>query len=147
VQAGYRSLTLSTPPNPTTVPPEIASYVDEAFFEAAFEGVTEAPVPATAPGQLQGYLEDCSPDRIAGWALDSAGGPVRVSIMLGRMKLAELLADSWRADLSEAAIGTGHHGFEFRPTPPIARDLLGDVRVFRVGDKAELPRTSELEHQ
>ncbi len=137
---------MSAPPtNPIAVPPEIASYVDEAFFETAFEGVTDDPV--LSPGPLQGYLEDCSPDRIAGWAQDSGGGPVRVAIMLGRIKLAELSADSWRADLSEAAIGTGHHAFEFRPNPPIARDLLDEVRVFRIADKAQLPRTFELEQQ
>ena len=109
---------MSSSPDRSAIPADIAPYVDEAFFEAAFEGVTDAPVAEPAPGPLRGYLEDCSPGRIAGWAQDSAS-PVHLAIMLGGMKLTELSADAWRADLSEAAIGTGHHAFEFHPDPPL----------------------------
>ena len=161
--AAYQSVTLSPKPAPVVAaapvelaPAQAVPQFDDAFFEEAFEGLTEAGPSGTAPvagpaatGVLKGYLEDCSPDRIAGWAQDSRPGaaPVRVAVMLGRLVLAEVLANLWRADLSAAGIGTGHHAFEFRPVPPMARDLLGAVRIIRLPDKAELPRVFELVNQ
>jgi hypothetical protein len=150
-QPVYQSATLTAGAHaPTASPPGFG----DDFFDTAFEGLTEtAPAEAksgkTALGALKGYLEDCSPDRIAGWAQNSRPGapPVQVAIMLGRLVLAELVAESWRADLSAADIGTGHHAFEFRPVPPIASDLLGAVKVVRVADKAELPRVFGLVNQ
>jgi hypothetical protein len=157
-QPGYHSVTLSAPP-PAPPAPVGPDQADDDFFAEAFDGVAAsipgmaAPFSETAgdqtPGALRGYLEDCSPDRIAGWAQDERPGapPVHVAILLGRIVLAELVADSWRADLSAAEIGTGHHAFEFRPGAPIARDLLSAVKVIRVTDKAELPRVFELVNQ
>jgi hypothetical protein len=160
-QAVYHSVTLSpqTMPNSIAVPAEDAVRMDDDFFANAFEGINEAPQAKAdavygqhdgpALGLLRGYLEDCSPDRIAGWAQNLRPGapPVRVAIMLGRIVLADVVADKWRADLSAANIGTGHHAFEFRPVPPIARDLLGAIKVVRVADKVELPRVFELVNQ
>jgi hypothetical protein len=161
-QAIYQSVTLSPetlPATTTTTQMDTAPQFDDDFFETAFDGIIEAvpitieavraEVTGTTPGKLKGYLEDCSPDRIAGWAQNAfpSAPPVQLCIMLGRIVLANISADSWRADLSDADIGTGHHAFDFQPIPPIARDLLGEVKVFRVEDRVELPRVFELINQ
>jgi hypothetical protein len=163
-QAAPHDVSLSPEATPHIAAPNAIgiSPFDDDFFDTAFEGLTQAAMSAitagsstdghaidASPGPFRGYLEDCSPSRIAGWAQDLRPGTpaVHVAIMLGRIVLAELVANLWRADLSAAAIGTGSHAFEFKPDPPIARDLLGAVKVIRIADKAELPRVFGLINQ
>jgi hypothetical protein len=98
------------------------------------------------PGVLRGYLEDCSPGRIAGWAQDmlEVDAPVRVAIMLDGVTLGEIAANAWRPDLAKAGIGRGDHGFDFCPAEPIPLHRLGAIKVIRVADRAELPRVFGL---
>ena len=102
-----------------------------------------------ASGALRGYLEHCSADRIAGWAVDTLNStsPVRLSILLDQDVLAEVVASAWRPDLGQAGIGDGRHGFEFRPAQSIPAERLRQVRIIRTVDGAELPRVFELVSQ
>jgi hypothetical protein len=93
-------------------------------------------------GELCGFLEDCSPGRIAGWARDTQyiDGAVRVAVLLDGAVVAEMDADGWRQDLEDAAIGNGCHAFEFRPVPPLSAEKLARITVVRAADGVELQR-------
>jgi hypothetical protein len=92
-------------------------------------------------GELRGWVEDCSPDRIAGWAqnMEFPHAGVVLSVFLGDEKLADVMASKQRADLEEAGIGDGRHGFEYRPKTPIPAGRLHTVRVVRAMDRTPLP--------
>jgi hypothetical protein len=92
-------------------------------------------------GELRGWVEDCSPERIAGWAqnMEFPHAGVVLSIFLGDDKLADIIANKQRADLEEAGIGDGRHAFEYRPKTPIPAERLHTVRVVRAMDREALP--------
>ena len=106
---------------------------------AARAGVAEI-VPAPVRGPIRGYLEDCSPTRIAGWAQDSLqmDDPVEVTILVGDEVLTQVTADQWRSDLQAAQIGDGDHGFEYRPATPLSREKLRSIKVVCLANGSEL---------
>ncbi len=65
--------------------------------------------------RLDGHIDVCEPDRIAGWArdLDAPDAVLRLQVFSGRTLLGTCHADAARADLDAA--GVGAHGFGFVP--------------------------------
>ena len=107
-------------------------------------GVEDTPPPRTA--RLRGFLEDCSPTRIAGWAQDrqNEAKPVHIAILLDGAVLAEIKADQWRKDLQAAQIGDGFHAFEYRPASPLPSAKLDSVKIVCVVDGTELKPVASL---
>jgi hypothetical protein len=91
-------------------------------------------------GELRGWVEECRPDRIAGWAqnMEFPHAGVVLSIFLGNEKLVDIIANKQRADLEEAGIGDGRHAFEYRPKTPIPAARLHEIQVVRAMDKEAL---------
>ena len=106
------------------------------------EPTRQACSPKCGSANCKGYLEDCSPGRIAGWAQDQKhiDSPVRVAVLLDGAVVAEMEADVWRRDLEDAFIGDGCHAFEFRPVPPLSPEKLARLTVVRAVDGTELER-------
>ncbi len=88
---------------------------------------------------LRGYIDEVTPKRIAGWAQnpDRPDVPVCLDVFAGGQMIGQVLANAYRADLSRAGIGSGHHAFTFVPPQGIAR---GAVEVRRSLDGAVLAR-------
>jgi len=72
---------------------------------------------------LQGFVDICSADLVAGWAWnsDQPDVPVPITIWDGDLLLRTLLAQDFRPDLQIAGVRTGYCAFRFR-VPPRCRD-------------------------
>jgi hypothetical protein len=73
--------------------------------------------------RIQGFVDVCDADSIAGWAWDSdaATQTVYVNIYDNGALLARVSAGDYREDLRDSSIGDGRHAFEFH-VPTICRD-------------------------
>jgi hypothetical protein len=92
-----------------------------------------------SPGPLRGYVEEAGPTICSGWAQDieNPETPVCLDILVDGTRVARVLANVYRADLREAGLGTGCHGFRATlPTGP-----TGQLKIRRASDGAELPWT------
>jgi GT2 family glycosyltransferase/glycosyltransferase involved in cell wall biosynthesis len=85
----------------------------------AIDSAGPAPDPAA---QLQGFIDQIVPGRISGWAWDPQQPKRRVllDLLAGDTRLAQGVADQFRADLRTAGIGDGQHAFLIR----LSEDLL-----------------------
>ena len=92
------------------------------------------------PGNfLRGQLDLAMRDRIAGWAQDGAApeAPVALQLLDNGMPITRVLANLARADLADAGIGSGRHGFDIiipGGLSPLARHV---IQVRREADGAE----------
>jgi len=68
-------------------------------------------------GTLRGYVDHIEPHTIAGWAqcVDHPEIPLRVGVYFDGRLVGRVLADRYRQDLESAKLGSGNHGFEFKP--------------------------------
>jgi hypothetical protein len=66
---------------------------------------------------LRGHVDLVSPECIAGWAqnMDHPEAPVCLDIYVGNRLIGRTLSNRYRKDLEQAGLGSGNHGFEFRP--------------------------------
>jgi O-antigen biosynthesis protein len=98
----------------------------------------ELPEPGAAPGRLEGRLDGIEGGRIAGWAFhpDRPEAPVWLEVLDGDGVIARVHARRYRADLEEAGVGDGRHGFELHLTGQMR--TRREIRVRRVEDGAEL---------
>ncbi len=98
----------------------------------------ELPEPGASPGRLEGRLDGIEGGRIAGWAFhpDRPTEPVWLEVLDGDGVIARVHARRWRADLEEAGVGDGRHGFELHLTGQMRTRKT--IRVRRVEDGAEL---------
>jgi autotransporter passenger strand-loop-strand repeat protein len=89
---------------------------------------------------LQGGLDIVDHDMIAGWAFDQdlPDTPVTLRILDNGAQIAELVADQFRADLVDAGIGDGRHGFLLTLSEPLAADRHHMIQVQRASDGAQL---------
>ncbi len=87
---------------------------------------------------LRGHLDVRERGRLAGWASDGSGVPVRLRVLDNGITLGTVLAASYRADLEKAGIGKGHHAFEFVIEGGLSDTQDHDIRVERVEDHAAL---------
>lgn len=91
---------------------------------------------------LRGHLDFASLHCVIGWAqdIDAPDTPVSLVVSVDEKVVGRVLADRYRPDLEEAAIGCGRHAFDLRLTAlsPWARHTIS---VRREGDGAHLPRS------
>ncbi len=93
------------------------------------------------PGPTRGYVEEISATgRLAGWAQDMAHQalPVLLDVYLRDTLIAQLTACDPRADLAEAGIGNGQHGFA-ATLPALAGQPPYDIRVIVQATGTPLP--------
>jgi O-antigen biosynthesis protein len=96
-----------------------------------------------AKARPMGNLDRVSFDEIAGWVWD-ADHPqeaVDIEILDGDEVVLKVSADQFRADLADAGMGTGHHGFAIRNLGGILPLSRHRVRVRRATDGKDLPRS------
>jgi hypothetical protein len=95
--------------------------------------------PAHQPGPLRGYVDQAGPNICAGWAQDIAApeAPVCLDITADGRAIGRVLANLYRADLYEAGLGSGCHGFSF-VLPP---GTTGRIDAVRAADRAVLAWT------
>jgi len=96
------------------------------------------PAPGAPPGRLEGRLDGVEGSRISGWAFhpDRPVEPVWLEVLDGDGVIARVHARRYRADLEEAGIGDGRHGFELHLTGQMR--TRREIRVRRVEDGVEL---------
>jgi autotransporter passenger strand-loop-strand repeat protein len=96
-----------------------------------------------AVGDLLGHLDLVEEDRIEGWACDSEadGAPVRLRITDHGVALGEVVADCYRADLEQAGMGTGRHGFSFVVPGGLSPFQRHAIQVRRAADGRDVPHS------
>jgi hypothetical protein len=74
--------------------------------------------PAAIPGPIRAHLDSTGATTIAGWAqhIFAPESPVILDIICRGRRLARVLANHYRADLRQAGLGSGRHGFSI-PRP------------------------------
>jgi hypothetical protein len=100
-------------------------------------------VHAQPPGELRGFVDLVSLERIEGWAQNSdhPEAPVCLDIYIDARLAGQVLANRYREDLDEAGFGSGCHAFAFTPTRGIGFDPQ-TVEVRRSLDGAVLTRST-----
>lgn len=90
-------------------------------------------------GPLRGYVDIAGPERVAGWAQCALQPevPVTLEILKDGHRLALVLANRYRADLRQAGLGSGTHGFEI----PLGPGPNTGIEVRRACDHALLAFT------
>ncbi|MDE2573900.1 MAG: glycosyltransferase [Rhodospirillales bacterium] len=92
-------------------------------------------------GPFVGMLERADREAIAGWAADSLhlDAVVTIELLVDGMPCGQLAAARHRADLEQAGLGRGHHGFQIILPGGLAGEGPHEIRLRRVADGAELP--------
>jgi hypothetical protein len=103
---------------------------------AARVGIMPAP---EENGRLRGFVDVACPEMVSGWAQCETQPevPVCLDIIAGGQRMALVLANRYRADLRDAGMGSGKHGFMFR----LPAGLQGPVEVRRSSDQSALVLT------
>jgi glycosyltransferase involved in cell wall biosynthesis len=106
--------------------------------------VPEASPRSTRGMYIDGFLDECLPEGIVGWAArrDGSHSPVEVELLVDGVSSARATADLHRADLAAASIGggNGHHGFRLRPPDRIFDDKPHAIEVREVSTQEVLER-------
>jgi serralysin len=111
--AEYRALYPGVTPTPARYcAPRVE---DGERLEAIVAGLRPRPrVKADQDAQLEGFLDDVGRDGLRGWArCPAATAPIRLTIWDNGVAVGSVQADRHRADLANAGIGDGCHGFAF----------------------------------
>jgi hypothetical protein len=89
-----------------------------------------------SPGPLHGFVDEASAAVVRGWAQDTCAPeePVALEVLCGETCVGRVLANAYREDLRAAGLGSGGHGFLFRPVA----GTRGPFQVRRIGDGAIL---------
>ncbi|WP_212376895.1 glycosyltransferase [Acetobacter persici] len=87
---------------------------------------------------LRGHLDVRERGRLAGWASDGSGRPVRLRVLDNGITLGTVLAQTFRADLKKAGFGEGQCAFEFIIEGGLSDTEDHAIRVERVEDHAAL---------
>jgi len=68
-------------------------------------------------GALRGHVDAITPSLVKGWAqtIDHPEAPVCLDIYADGRLIGQVLANRYRDDLAKAGLGSGRHGFAFRP--------------------------------
>lgn len=96
-------------------------------------GVVNAPQNVEIrPSPRVGYLEDATCDMVKGWIWnpEKPGTPEAISLMIDEIPIGEFLANQYRADLDDAGIGDGRHGFAIKLVPSLSPNVPHKVAVF-----------------
>jgi hypothetical protein len=97
-------------------------------------GPAKAPVREWAADNFAGFIDVVDDPQILGWAWDSTqpDTPLEVDIYVDDAKVSTVSADQFRADLRDANVGDGKHGFRI-PSPPALRDGKSHAVRVKVG--------------
>jgi hypothetical protein len=139
--AQYAALYPAAPPFPAT---PCLPALDEGFpLQAVLAHLNERAgiAPEAVPhGALLGFIDEAGPRIVAGWAQNEADSqaPVCLDIFVAGVKTLRTLANRYRPDLEEAAIGAGNHSFRVELTEA----AQGPIEVRRTSDQAPLPRAA-----
>ena len=130
---------------PGGLPPDIAHHIhvrrrsDGQTLANGRSTLAATPLPPpAAPCPVQGHLDGVTRDRIHGWAAGDTEAPVALQVLDNGRQIARILANTHRADLAQAGIGRGWHGFDLAipgGLSPLARHV---IQVRREHDGAEL---------
>jgi len=90
-------------------------------------------------GLLRGFVDQLGPAHCTGWAQDTVTPevPVSLDICAGGRRVARVLANFYRADLREAGLGSGCHGFE----AALPSGVTGPLEIRRSQDGVALALT------
>jgi hypothetical protein len=104
---------------------------------AARAGIDISAAPVLGP--LRGYVDQAGPKICSGWVQDilAPEAPVCLDITADGRGIGRILANFYRADLYEAGLGSGCHGFSFLLPPGIA----GRIDAVRAADGTRLAWT------
>lgn len=107
-------------------------------------GAAREALRARAPA-LRGYVDKVDTRSISGWAqtVENPEAPVFLEIFVDGRMIGCALANVYRADLDEAGLGSGRHGFEL-VLPPELTVSPGAVDVRRALDGTPLTRSAAL---
>lgn len=98
---------------------------------------------------LRGSLDAVDREHIAGWAQDTDHPETAVAVLItaGGELLGRVVANHYRADLAEAGLGSGRHGFEFwlprGGLSPLARHVIRATSEADGTDLSTSPRLIE----
>ncbi|WP_298281877.1 Hint domain-containing protein [Acidocella sp.] len=122
--------------------PPCLPQIEDGYYLARLKARIDARAGLTSSsvlGRLQGMLDEITTQegmtRLRGWAqdLNAPEQPVEMEVVCGDVVVFRFLANGYRADLREAGLGSGCHGFNIAlpglPVPPSLR---------RAGDGAGL---------
>lgn len=101
-----------------------------------FEKLTGVPVElAIESATVTGHIDGFESGMLRGWAFDPAVPGKRLSIQVydGQELVGEGEADILRADLKDAEIGDGCHGFEIRILKPLDDGIAHCISLFEAG--------------
>ena len=112
-----------------------------ALFEQALLPVLAVAAAGLEPGPLEGWIDDISDERIAGWAIDTDHPelPVQLQVWAGEALLGTALACEHRADLETAGKGSGRSAFYFALPLALREVAQAGLRISRAGDASGLP--------
>ena len=99
-----------------------------------------SPVP---PAQLRGFLDHVSRGRIAGWVRDEAmpDRKLRLRILDNDVAIGEVVADAYRDDLDQKAIGDGRYGFNFSVPGGLSPLVAHVIRVQCAANGQDVPNS------
>ena len=96
-----------------------------------------------APVAVRGFLDGVIGVEVVGWAAHEAPEPCQVQIVVDDQWVATGEASDFRADLLEAGIGKGKHGFRIGLPPSLIDGKTHRVRV-QAGDSGQTLEPGEL---
>ena len=118
--AGHTDATNVKPCGPCTPPSRTCRFNEEWVSEAGHKGFSGIAM------TTRGSLDIVQPGLIAGWVMrpDKPSEPLRIRIRIDHALVAEIVADTYRADLAAVGIGDGRCGFALHGAsaalPPVA---------------------------
>lgn len=109
----------------------------------AATGQAEVAAAGSEPVAVRGFLDGVTGIEVIGWAAQNAEGPCEVQVIVDDQWVATGLASDFRADLLEAGIGKGEHGFRIALPTSLIDGKTHRVRV-QAGDQGQALEPGEL---
>jgi len=77
-----------------------------------------------------GFIDSVADGQLQGWAhLTDSDDPAKLEVRINLRKVAEVEAKTFRADLKENGMGSGHCGFSFDINPYLQRNITNRIEV------------------
>ena len=104
---------------------------------------TQSPAPHN---EVQGFIDEATRDFVRGWAWCKGNGQetVELEVLDHGTLIGTILANEFRADLADAGIGNGWHGFHLPLTPALDADKPHSLIVRGKGNGAALAGSPAL---
>jgi glycosyltransferase involved in cell wall biosynthesis len=95
---------------------------------------------------IDGFLDECLPGGIVGWAArrDGSHFPVEIELLVDSVPTTRAIAELHRADLNASGIGNGHHGFRLVPPDAIFDDRPHAIEVREVSTQEVLEHGTDV---